>query len=211
MHHIAERRHPRRNVVLLAGVLVASVALSGCKKLHQSDMTPLNQAGMDFSSLDQLRKLGVSDGEVAQLIPVRQSGMTDDGCLQLVQLAHDRHQTFTEGQGVAGLLGAGFHQDSVLELAKLNQLGLWTGEAEALRLSGLSDQLVLAVARRRAAGETVLSSSKIAALKNSGLSESQIISDINSGMTDAQADRIIVERNYDAGGHGFVRARPRRR
>jgi hypothetical protein len=211
MRYLPERPYAARTVVLLAGLLAASVALSGCKKLHQSDMTPLNQAGMDFGSLEQLRKIGVSDSEVAQLIPVRQSGMTDDGCLELVRLAHARQQTFTEGQGVAGLFGAGFHQDSVLELAKLNQLGLWAGEAEALRLSGLSDQLVMAVARRRAAGETVLSSAEIAALKNSGLNESQILADVNGGMTDAQAEKVIAERNYDAGGHGFVRVRRRRR
>jgi len=211
MRHLPERPHSTRTIALLAGVLAASVVFSGCKKLHQSDMTPLNQAGMDFGSLEQLRKIGVSDSEVAQLIPVRQSGMTDDGCLELVRLAHAHQQTFAEGQGVAGLLGAGFHEDSVVELAKLNQLGLWTGEAEALRLSGLSDQLVLAVARRRAAGETVLSSAEIAALKNSGLNESQILTDVNSGMTDAQAEKVIAERNYDAGGHGFVRVRHRRR
>jgi len=190
--------------------MLATMALAGCEKLHQSDMTPLNQAGMDVGSIQQLRKIGVSDSEVAQLVPVRQSGITDDACIELVHIAHERHQLFDDGQGVVGLLGAGFQQDSVLELARLDQLGLWTGEAEVLRLSGLSDQLVLAVARRRAAGEPVLSSAKITSLRNAGLTEAQILTDINSGMSDAQADKIIDERNYAAGGHGFVRE-PRRR
>ena len=209
MRHEPKRRsslHP-----LLVGILLASAVFSGCQKLHQSDMTPLSQAGMDFSSLEQLRKIGASDAEVTQLVAVRQSGMNDDACLELVRLAHEHHQIFTDGPGVAGLLGAGFNQDSVLELAKLNELGLWTGEAEALRLSGLSDQVILAVARRRAAGQPVLSGDKIGDLKNSGLNQAQILADIDSGMTDAQADRIITERNYDAGGHSFVRERRRRR
>ena len=108
-------------------------------------------------------------------------------------------------------VSAGVQQDSVLELARLNQLGLWSGEAEALRLSGLSDQVVLAVARRRAAGQPSLSSPKIAALKNAGLNETQIPADINNGVSDAQADRIIAERNYANGGHTFVSQRRRRR
>jgi hypothetical protein len=190
--------------------LLAVVSLAGCKKLHQSDMTPLNRAGMDVGSLPQLRKIGVSDSEVVQLASMRQSGLSDDGCLQLVRLAHDRHEPFTDGQGVAGLLGAGLRQDSVMELAKLDQLGLWTGEAEVLRLSGLSDQVVLAVARRRAGSEPVLSSAKITSLKNAGLGEAQILADINSGMSDAQADKTIAQKNYAAGGHSFVHE-PRRR
>jgi hypothetical protein len=165
---------------------------------------------MDFGSLDQLRKIGVSDGEVSELVPVRKSGLPDDACLELIRLAHQRHQPFTDGQDVAGLLGAGFQQQSVLELAKLDQLGLWAGEAEVLRLSGLSDQLVLDVARRRAAAEPVLSSAKITALKNSGLSEPQIFADVDSGMTDAQADKVIAERNYAAGGHSFIHQQRRR-
>ena len=94
----------------------------------------------------------------------------------------------------------------MLELARLNQLGLWAGEALALRLSGLSDQVILAVARRRAAAQPVLSSVKVSALKNAGLNEAQILADINSGISDQQADKIIAERNYAAGGHSFVRA-----
>lgn len=160
---------------------------------------------MDFGSADKLRQMGVSDGEVAQLIAARQAGITDDACLELVSIAHSRHEPFTDGQGVAGLLGAGFRQDSVLELARLNQLGLWTGEAEVLRLSGLSDQVVLDVARRRAASEPVLSSAKITALKNAGLTEAQILTDIDSGISDQQADKIIAAKNDAAGGHSFVR------
>jgi hypothetical protein len=210
MRHSSERLVLRRPVPLLAGVLLAALAFSGCQKIHQSDMMPLNRAGMDFGSLEQLRKIGVSDSEVAELVPVRQSGITDDACLQLVRLAHERHQSFTDGQDVAGLRGAGLRQDSILELAQLNQLGLWTGEAEVLRLSELSDQVILAVARRRAAGEPVLSSAKITSLKNAGLSESQILADINSGMNDQQADKIIADKNYAAGGHSFVRETRRR-
>jgi hypothetical protein len=198
-------RHGFWTVCLLIGILW----LGGCHKLQPSKTLPLSQAGMDISSIGQLRQLGVSSSEVADLVSVRQSGIPDDSCVQLVRIAHERHQLFTDAQSIAGLIGAGFQQDSVLELARLNQLGLWAGEAEALRLSGLSDQFVLAVARRRASGEPVLSSAKITALKNAGLSESQILADVNNGISDEQADKIITAKNTAAA--GFIRERRRHR
>lgn len=193
-------------------VLLASlVALVGCKKLHPADLTPLDQAGMYFNSVEQLRQLGVTEPEVAQLVPARQTGASDQTCIELVQIVHSRHEQFNDGQAVAGLLGAGLEERSVIELARLNQLGLWSGEAQAMRLSGLSDKVILAVAMRRAAHQPVLSSAKVAALQNAGLSEKQILADIDGGVTDAQADAVIAERTNAAGGHSFVRQRGRRR
>jgi hypothetical protein len=191
-------------------ILLAASSLAGCQKLHRTDMTPLVQAGMYFNNVEQLRQLGVSDGEVAQLVAMRQAGVTDETCIELFRIAHMRQQLFTDGQAVAGLRGAGLAENSALELARLNQLGLWSGEAQALRLSGLSDQVILAIARRRAAAQPVLSAAKVAELKNASLSEAQILADINSGISDEQADRIIAERDYAAGGHSFVRQRRRR-
>jgi hypothetical protein len=192
--------------------ILAIAGITGCQHLHRTDLTPLDQAGMYQTSVEQLRQLSVSDSEVAQLVPARRAGVTDDTCIALVRIVHTRHQPFTDGQGVAGLVTAGVGENSVLELAQLNQLGLWSGEAEILRLSGLSDQVILAIARRRAASQPVLSSAKIGALKNAGLTEPQILADINSGISDEQADKIIAERNYAAGGHNFIHEiRQRRR
>jgi hypothetical protein len=165
---------------------------------------------MYFTNVEQLRQLGLSDGEVAQLVSARQAGVSDENCIELVRIAHMRHQLFTDGQAIAGLLDAGVAEGSVLELARLNELGLWSGEALAIRLSGLSDQVILAIARRRAAAQPVLSGPKVAELKNAGLSEAQILADVNSGISDEQADKIIAARNYSAGGHSFVRQRRRR-
>ena len=166
---------------------------------------------MYFNNVEELRQLSVTDSEVAQLVSARQAGVTDESCVELVHIAHMRHQLFTDGQAVAGLVGAGLAENTVLELARLNQLGLWSGEAQALRLSGLSDTVILAIARRRAAAQPVLSGPKVAALKNAGLNETQILGEINSGISDEQADRIVAERNYAAGGHSFVRQGRRRR
>jgi hypothetical protein len=189
------------------------VALAGCQKLSTTptDMAPLDQAGMWFNSVDQLRQIKVSDFEVKQLALARQAGLTDQDCVELIRIAHGRQQSFADGQGIADLLGAGFGENSVLELSRLNQLGLWTGEAEAMRLANLSDNVVLTVARRRATGQPVLSGAQVAGLRNAGFTEKEIVDDIQGGVTDAQANESIARRKYLEGGHSFVRQRGRRR
>jgi hypothetical protein len=197
----------------LAGpLLLATLALGGCQKFaSRTDMAPLDQAGMWVNSVEQLRQIKVTDAEVQQLALARQAGLSDQSCVELIRIAHGRNQTFADGQDVAGLVGAGFGENSVLALAHLNQLGPWSGEAEVMKLANLSDDVILTVATRRAAGEPVLSSAKIADLRNAGFTDKEIIADIQSGTTDAQADDIIYRKNYLAGGHSFVHQQGRRR
>jgi hypothetical protein len=197
----------------LAAVLALSiVALVGCQKFApRTDMTPLDQASMATSNIDALRNIKVTDDEVQQLAVARQAGLSDDSCLELVRIFHSRNQPFTGGQDIAGLLGAGFAENSILTLARLKQLGLWSGEAEAMRLANLPDAVILVAAKRRAAGQSVLSGAKVAALHNDGLSDKEIIDAIDRGTTDAEADDIIYRRNYLAGGHSFVHQQGRRR
>src|SRR5258708_38701410 len=84
------------------------------------------------------------------------------------------------------------------------------GKAVPFGLTGLSDQVLLAVARRRAAGQAVLSSPVIAKLKNVEMTEPQILDYINRGMSDAQAEQIIAAKRRAAGSTGFIRQRGRR-
>jgi hypothetical protein len=174
-------------------------------------MTQLNQAGMWFNSVEQLRQLHVTNQEVQQLVVARQAGLTDPACVELVRIAHGREEPFAGGQSAAALLEAGFREASILQLARLNQLGVWSGEAQAMRLAGLADSVVLAAAARRAAGQPVLSSRKVADLQNAGLTQKEIINEVNRGATDAEADEIVFRRNYAAGGHSFVHQRGLRR
>ena len=81
----------------------------------------------------------------------------------------------------------GRRKQTVLELARLNQLGPWAGEARAMRLAGLSDKIILAVAQRRSQGLTVLSGEKLGELKNTGVSDAMILEMIQKG--DSDADR----------------------
>src|SRR5205085_2675178 len=107
--------------------------------------------------------------------------------------------------------GAGMQEDSVLALARLNQLGLQTGEAQAMRLAHLSDRVILAIAERRAAGTPSLSGPTAAALQNAGLTEEQILAEIARGTTDAEANATIARRNAAAANRGFVRQSRRSR
>jgi hypothetical protein len=194
----------------IAATLVLAL-IAGCSNARHTDTTPLDQGGLYFKGVEQLRQLKISDAEVQQLVAARAAGLDDAGSIELVRIARARQQPLEAGDTVAGLLGAGFKQSSVLTLARLGQLESWAGEAQALRLSRLSDDVILAVATRRAAGQPVLSTAKIADLQNAGLSQKELIAEINRGATDAQADDIIMRRNYYAGGHTFVHQRGMRR
>jgi hypothetical protein len=88
---------------------------------------------------------------------------------------------------------------------------VWAGEAQAIRLAGLSDRTLLAVARRRAAGQPVLSGPLLARLKNAEFSEAEIVDLIERGTTDEQAQMILAARQRAAGGSSFVRYHRRRR
>lgn len=192
-------------------VLLAVLLLAGCKRVRPTDMATLYQAGMWDQNIQELRKLGVTSNEVAEVAEARGAGLSDANCVELVRIAHARKQPFAAGGAVADLLRAGVDEQTVLQLARLDQLGLWAGEAQAMRLAGLSDRVILAVARRRAANLTVVSGAQLARLKNVGLTEAQLLNLIEQGTTDARAEQIIVARERALAPSGFVRQRGRRR
>ena len=188
---------------------LAALALTGCHKMHTTDLTPLDKAGVQFNDVEQLRGMDLSDAEVQKVAGARQSGVSDQDCIELVRIAHARHQPFTDGETAPMLLGAGIAEPTVMQLARLNQLGIWAGEAQAMHLARLSDEVILAVAARRAAGQPVLSGAKIASLQEVGYTQGQLLGEINSGTTDDQADAIIARHNV-ASSRGFVHQRGRR-
>ncbi len=203
----------RRKPVVVWGLagLLAVLSLAGCKRLRPTDTGPLYQAGMWDESIRELRKLSPTNDEITDVARAREAGLSDAACVELVRLAHERKQPFSSGDAVANLVSAGVAERTILELARLDQLGLWSGEAMAMRLAGLSDQVILAVARRRAAGLPVMSGSQLARLQNVGMSEPQLLGLIAQGVTDAKAEEIIAYRERALAPSGFVRQRGRRR
>jgi hypothetical protein len=185
--------------------------LAGCGKVRQTNMSRLDAVGMHPESLDQLQKYHVNDGEVRQILIAGRAGMTEQGCVEVVGIARSRQRVFAEGDAIAGLLDAGMKENSVMQLVRLDQLTPFAGEAAAMRLAGLSDDVILEVARQRSKGGTVLAGSRLAELRDAGLSNAQLVAAVDRGITDKQADDIIARHNYAVGGHSFVRQQGRRR
>jgi hypothetical protein len=80
-----------------------------------------------------------------------------------------------------------------------------------LRLAGLSDNVILAVARRRARGLPVLSGETLGKLKNSGVSDSAIQAMVEKGVTEHDAAALLAVRERSVGGHNWVYQRRGRR
>jgi hypothetical protein len=177
---------PAAALALLLGVL------PGCRKIHRTDFTPLDGVGFSYTREEDLRALDITDAEVAELANAKRGGLSDDACVELVRIARGKQQPFADGDNTYGLRQAGVAEETILELARLNQLGLQTGEEQAMRLAGLSDSIVLEVARRRAAGKPALSGSSLATLRNAGVSESTMMELLRRGISDSQTGAIVA-------------------
>jgi hypothetical protein len=198
------RRSSVARCVSLFSLLVPVALLCSCKSAPKPDADQANQVAMWLNSVPQLKSLNVSNAEIDELSKAHQAGLTDPSSVVLIQLAREHKAPFADGQAVANLLKAGSSEETVLELARLNQLGPFAGEARAIRLAGLSDKIILAVARRRSQGLAALPGGKLGELKNVGASEATILEMVQKGDTDEIASRFIAQRERAAGGHNFV-------
>jgi hypothetical protein len=194
----------RKQLVLFCVALMLLLPLAACKKPEPVNTQALDDAGMWFNSVAELRSMNVSNAEIGELAKARQAGLTDPSCVELIKLARSRQQPFSGGQSIAELLATGIPEQTVLELARLNQLGLWAGQAEAMHLAGLPDKVILAVAQRRSQNLPVLSGEKLGELRNAGATDTVILDMVEKGVTEEQASNYIVQRQNAAGGHGFV-------
>jgi hypothetical protein len=188
--------------------LVCPLALIACQRARGVDTQPLNQSGMAYDSVKQLESLKITSGEVAQVLTARSAGFSDVDCVQIVRTFHERGEVFDGGSAVAGLLQAGMSDDTILELAKLNQLGLSAGEFEAMHLAGLSDAIILELARHRADGKPALSGATLARLKNTGMRASTLLELAHRGIPDSEAPAIISYRRQGASDAEILRRFP---
>ena len=195
---------------MLLGVCVFLAV--GCHQHPLTDYRPLDQAGMWSSDIEQLKGLGISDQEVAQVVKLKHAGISDDTCVELVTAAHDHKHVFTSGDSAANLAGAGFIEPQILEIARADQLDAISFDAVTLKLIGLSDSTVQLVLRRHLNGQPVMAGAEISGLKNTGLTENQILERIKAGMTDEQAKKEIRAREStrNHSNTSFVRVRGRK-
>jgi len=176
----------------LAICLLAVVLLAGCKR--KADTKPLDQAGVRFTVIEKLHDLNVTDNEVLQVVKAREAGLHDDNCLALVRMARSRGGEFAGGEAVQTLAGVKFTEDEVMELARLNQLGLWIGEVQAMRFAGVNKPVILALARARSKGRAAISGPNIVRLQDAGFSDNEMMDLIDQGTSDAQAAALARER-----------------
>ena len=188
----------------LGSLLAALLLLSACKPAQKPDTTQQDQMQMWMDNVPELKPLDVSNAEIAELQKVHDAGLTDSSAVALIRLARDRNKPFTDGQSIADLLAAGSSEQTALQLARMDQLGLWAGQARVLRLAGITDKTILAVAERRSKGLPVLSGEKLGELKNAGVSDAVILDMVQKGTSEKDVSAYIAERERAAGGHHFV-------
>jgi hypothetical protein len=189
---LCRRRIASRGAFVLS--VLAVFLVCGCHRVEQLDTTALDTSGMNFSDIQALRGMDITKDEVSQILDARQGGLSDDDCVTLVRLARQRKEPFHAGDDVAQLLRAGVSEPTVMQLAQLNQIGPWSGEAVAMHLAGLSDQIILEEAHRRSAGLAVLSGASLAEFKNLGVREATLLQLVRRGVPDSEAPNIIALR-----------------
>ena len=191
----ALRRRTVASVLLLSAL---ALCIAGCHRIPPLDTKPLDMAGMTYDTIQELKGLQITAPEVTALAAARQGGLSDSGCVEILKTYRSRNQAFDSGDAVAGLVRAQVSEGTILELAKLNQLGINSGELQAMRLAGLSDAILLEVARHHAAGKPVLAGASLASLKNVGVRESTLLELAHRGVADSRAAAIISARRHGA-------------
>ena len=188
-----------------AALSLTAMLCAGCHPQPPIDVQPLFAAGMSFDTVKQLKTMNLTVSDVSELSQAKQAGYSDGACLQTLQIYRQRKQTFDAGDAIGGLLGAGASEGLVLNLARLNQLGIGSGELQAMRLAGLSDDILLAVAQHHAAGQPVLSGASLAGMKNLGLRTNTLLQLAEHGVPDSQATAIMAARRHGAKDDAILR------
>jgi hypothetical protein len=196
-----------RRILLISGLLL----FVGCEKKHQIDYTPLD--AMYSTNIDALKKMKVTELEIAQLGKLKQAGATDDLCVALFKVARAHGHDFTSGEGAIELSQAGYSDGQIQEMAESDQIDVLSGDAITLKLIGLSNSTVQEIIHRRIQGLPTMTSEQIGRLKNIAISEKQILIMVDGGLTGDEADRKIVqlEASRNHSNTSFVRNQGRRR
>ena len=122
-----------RLTAIFAAATMALICAAGCQNAHYLDTKPLEQAGMDFSSVQTVKAMNPTDVEIAELAKAKMGGLSDKTCIELFKMARSEGQPANFAEAAAGLLQAGMTEDEILELAKMKQMGLNYGELLAMR------------------------------------------------------------------------------
>jgi hypothetical protein len=186
----------RELCIAIIPCLFALAMLTGCKSIPPLDTKPLDDAGMTYDTVKQLEAVKISQTEIGEIAKARQGGLSDAGCVEILGIYRTRKTPFDAGDAVTGLLQVGMSEADVMELARLNQLGLDVGELQAMKLAGLSEEIVMDVARDHAEGKPVLSGASLGRMKNAELRSGTILELVKRNVPDSDADAILAARKH---------------
>jgi hypothetical protein len=199
------RRFYRRSAILSFALLFS---VAGCQRMMPLDTKALDNAGMTYGAIKQLQALDITSAEVTEIAKARAAGFPDDGCLGIVRIYHGRSRPFNAGDMVAGLVQVHLREDTILELARLDELGVNARELQLIRLAGFSDSMVLEVARHEAAGKPVLSGAALSNMRNSGMRESLLLELVRRSVPDSETAAIIGLHRHGASDADILRRYP---
>jgi hypothetical protein len=183
-------------------------AAAGCERMMPLDTKPLDNAGMAYSAIKQLQAQDITIAELTELVKARSAGFPDDGCVELVRIYHGRKLPFNAGDTVAGLVKARLREDTILQLARLNELGINAGGLELIRLAGFSDSMVLEVASHEAMGKPVFSGAALSNMRNAGMREPVLLELVRRNIPDSEAPAIIGLHRHGASDVDILRRYP---
>lgn len=199
--NVAGVRPRKRDLRCRASTVIFATAvtfvLAGCHHKSSANTQLLDRSGMDFTSVQQIRELNVSVAEVAEILKMHDAGFPDSSCVQAVQIAHNHGQVF-RADDIIGMTKAGMSEQMVFELAAMPDFGRDAGELEAMHLAGLSDAIVMEVARRRTEGKPVLSGASLADLKNAGVRNATLLELVRQGVPDSEGKALLASRRRGA-------------
>ena len=171
-----------------------TLLVSGCRHSLFVNTTPLDASGMTYDTIRELKSLKISNEEVGELATARHAGFPDEDCVEVLRVYRARSKWFDAGGNVAGLLQAGMNPSAIVDLARLNQLGVESGELQAMRLAGIPDEVTIEVARHHSEGKPVLSGASLAGMKNAGLRDTTLLELARRGVPDSQTEDIVTWR-----------------
>lgn len=196
------------HAVARPAIIALALFVASCQTLMPLDTKPLDSAGMRYDSIKELKALHITASEVAEIAKVRNAGFSDSDCIQLLQISRKHHQQFSSGDAISTMVGSGIPEAMILGLANLDQLGLGYGELQAMYLAGLSDAIIMEVARRHAANQPVLSGASLGNMRNLRINNATLLELVRRGVPNSSAPEIIALRRHGASDAEILRKFP---
>ena len=179
----------------LAAAFISVFSLTACDGFRLLDTKPLDRAGMSYDSNQgnegsaHLAGRNKRNRQGARGRTIRR-GLRGNPA----RMFHQRNEPFTAGDAIAGLYESGVSEGTVLGLVSMDQVGLGAGDLQAIHLAGLPDELVVDIARDRAAGKSTLSGEALGTMKNLRMDNATLLELVRRGTPEQDGPRIIAKR-----------------